>query len=494
LHKHTQDDDLQFFICYSSLTAALGNIGQSAYGAANRYLDLLAGIKYMPLSLSLQIPAVDSVGMAVASKHSISHNHMISALDFCLVLDSFMTSAFTTSVIVSIFPSSLAQNLFGERATRVSFSLSLAEVLDTVYKYAKELVQGNEEFSFDDTLMEVGLDSLGSTDLVTRLSNEFSLSLPSTFIFNYPSVNAIGSFLFKECSNQSTDPILNELLLDNFKQADRNEEEVAIVGLDFLLPGDMTNMADVWQNLRGGIVATGGIPVEKWDSDALIAAISEAEVGGSLQSSRYGGIFPLEPFASMGNPSLGISETEQDKMDLGQRLMVAATINALHDAGLTVEKVRGKNIGVFVAASAVMNADIPREEIIGVLVSRRAMDSGQGVSSFEATGYALSVASGRISYLLGLHGPCSSIDAACASFMVAMHQARRSILNGECPMAIVPTVNVLNPVSSLASSYVGMLSPDGQCHTFDESANGYCRAEGCGAVVLKRLSDAERDG
>jgi acyl transferase domain-containing protein len=129
----------------------------------------------------------------------------------------------------------------------------------------------------------------------------------------------------------------------------------------------------------------------------------------------------------------------------------------------------------------------------GGLSDDRLLVSG-GPSVYDATGKALSVAAGRISYTLGLQGPATTTDTACSSSLVALHSARRSLQSGDCNVAVVAGINILAPGASVAFAVAGMTSSDGKCHTFDEAANGYCRGEGCGAVVLKRMEDAVRDG
>ena len=116
------------------------------------------------------------------------------------------------------------------------------------------------------------------------------------------------------------------------------------------------------------------------------------------------------------------------------------------------------------------------------------------LSAHDATSSSMSVAAGRISYVFGLRGPCSTTDTACSSSLVALHQARRSLQLQECQAALVIGVSILSVDASISCATAGMTSADGACHTFDSEANGYCRGEGCGAVVLKRLSDAVRDG
>src|SRR5262249_49791260 len=117
------------------------------------------------------------------------------------------------------------------------------------------------------------------------------------------------------------------------------------------------------------------------------------------------------------------------------------------------------------------------------------------VDGYVGTGNASSIAAGRLSYTLGLQGPCMAVDTACSSSLVTVHFACQSLRNSECDMALAGGVNlILAPDGTLALARAQMLSPDGRCKTFDAAANGYVRGEGCGIVVLKRLSDALADG
>ena len=112
---------------------------------------------------------------------------------------------------------------------------------------------------------------------------------------------------------------------------------------------------------------------------------------------------------------------------------------------------------------------------------------------YEATGTSLAAASGRISFTFNLTGPCMSVDTACASSLTCIHAAKETLQNDEADICLVLGVNVLSTAVSIPFSIAGMLSPDGKCHSFDQAGNGYCRGEGCGVVILKRVSDAERD-
>ena len=124
-----------------------------------------------------------------------------------------------------------------------------------------------------------------------------------------------------------------------------------------------------------------------------------------------------------------------------------------------------------------------------------ASGDAESIDPYFASGTAHSIASGRISYLLGLQGPSVSVDTACSSSLLAVHLACQSLRLGECDMALAGGVNlILSPNGTIAACQTRMLSPDGRCKTFDAGADGYVRAEGCAVVVLKRLSDAKANG
>ena len=170
-------------------------------------------------------------------------------------------------------------------------------------------------------------------------------------------------------------------------------------------------------------------------------------------------------------------------MDPQQRLMLEIVWEGLERAGYSPASLRGSRSGVFVGVAA---------NEYSQLLAANSVDT---IEAHFITGNALNVIAGRVAFALGLEGPAMAVDTACSASLVAVHQACQALHSGDCDLALAGGVNVLlSPASIIATSRARMLSSDGRCKTFDAAANGYARSEGCGILVLKRLSDAERDG
>jgi acyl transferase domain-containing protein/cyclopropane fatty-acyl-phospholipid synthase-like methyltransferase/acyl carrier protein len=258
----------------------------------------------------------------------------------------------------------------------------------------------------------------------------------------------------------------------------RAREPIAVVGIGCRFPGGGDNPAAYWQLLREGRDAIGEVPCDRWDIDALFDPDPDAPARMSVRSGGFlAGIGGFDP------AFFGIAPREALSMDPQQRLLLEVTWEALEHAGIAAESLAGSATGVFVG---ICNSDH-----LNRLLNRGA----DTIDAYLASGNALSVASGRIAYCLGLQGPALSIDTSCSSSLVALHVACRSVRSGESRLAIAAGVNVMcSPEATIALSKAHMLAPDGRCKTFDASADGFSRGEGCGVLVLKRLEDALADG
>ena len=272
--------------------------------------------------------------------------------------------------------------------------------------------------------------------------------------------------------------LLVEDLNASLEQAEqRRSEPIAVIGLGCRFPGGADTPEAFWQMLHDGVDAISEVPPDRWDLDRYYDPDPEAQ--GKMYT-RWGGF--VEGIDRFDAGFFGISPREAASMDPQQRILLEVSWEALEHAGLAPEGLSDSATGVFIGIGAQDYA------------MRLSAAAGQ-VELYAATGNAFSVASGRLSYVLGLQGPCISMDTACSSSLVATHLAIQSLRSADCDLALVGGVNlVLVPEATMIFCKARMLALDGRCKTFDDAADGYVRGEGCGVVVLKRLSDALAHG
>ena len=256
----------------------------------------------------------------------------------------------------------------------------------------------------------------------------------------------------------------------------RASEAIAIVGMGCRFPGGVTSPDAFWQLLSQGVDAISEVPANRWDVDEVYDP--NPDTLGKVVT-RYGGF--IDEIETFDANFFGISPREAHSLDPQQRMLLEVAWEALEAAQCPPEKLFNTQTGVFIG---ICNNDY------GNRLGATALPE-----AYWGTGNALSVAAGRLSYALGLTGPSLAVDTACSSSLVSVHLACQSLRQGECTVALAGGVNLLlSPGQSMIFSQAGMLAPDGRCKTFDANANGYVRGEGCGVLVLKRLSDAQRNG
>lgn len=256
---------------------------------------------------------------------------------------------------------------------------------------------------------------------------------------------------------------------------DRLSEPLAIVGMGCRFPG-ASNPDEFWKLLSEGRAAE-TVAGDRWDES--LRAEHEKQPG-QITANRAGWLNDIDQFDAS---FFGISGREAASLDPQQRLLLEIAWETFENAGIVPKSCRGKRVGTFVG--------ICSNDYLHRLV-RRGLDK---IDTYLSTGNAHGAAAGRLSYVMDWRGPSVAIDTACSSSLTALHLAARSLRYGDCDMAIAMGVNViLAPELSVSFSQAGMLSPTGRCHTFSSNADGFVRGEGCGAVLLKRLSDAVRDG
>lgn len=256
-------------------------------------------------------------------------------------------------------------------------------------------------------------------------------------------------------------------------------EPIAIVGAACRLPGGVNDLDAFWRMLCDGIDGVVPVPPQRWDADRLFD--KDPAAAGKI-ASRWGGfISGADEFDA---DYFGISPREAEEMDPQQRIVLETAIDALDNAGIPRDALAGTAMGVFVGLHGHASDYL--------LLQNENVDE---LDTFSGTGAAHNMLAGRLSYVLNTHGPAIVIDTACSSSLVALHLAVQSLRAGESTSALVAGVNlILTPNFTIAASRMRMLAPDGRCKAFDHRADGFVRSEGCGVVLLRRLSDAVADG
>ncbi|HZD51400.1 MAG TPA: beta-ketoacyl synthase N-terminal-like domain-containing protein [Silvibacterium sp.] len=253
-------------------------------------------------------------------------------------------------------------------------------------------------------------------------------------------------------------------------------EPVAIIGLAVRLPGGITSPERFWKALAEGKDLITTVPPERWDAQAYWSP--DADQPGTMYDIHGGFLADIDAFDA---ELFGIHAREAASMDPQHRILLEMTWEALERATIDPRSLKNSQTGIYLGLT---NSDY----------GRLLVDAPRAIDGYTGVGAAASIAAGRLAYFLGTHGPALAIDTACSSSLVAVHQAVQSLRRGEIDLAIVGAANlILSPEMNVSFSRTRMLSRDGRCKTFDASADGYVRAEGCCAVVLKRLADAVRD-
>ncbi|WNG36079.1 SDR family NAD(P)-dependent oxidoreductase [Archangium violaceum] len=255
-------------------------------------------------------------------------------------------------------------------------------------------------------------------------------------------------------------------------------EPIAIVGVGCRFPGGGDDSASYWAFLRDGVDGITEIPSERWDIDALHDPNPEAR--WKMTTRRAAFLKDVDRFDAQ---FFGVSPREAASMDPQQRLLLEVAWEALEDAGVPASRLAGSRTGVFVG---VCSNDYTWLQ----LAEPERIDA-----PYFGIGSSHNILAGRLSYIWDLRGPNVAIDTACSSSLVAVHLACQSLRTGESDMALAGGVNlILSPLTLIFPSKMHMLAPDGRCKAFDAQADGFSRGEGCGVVVLKRLSDALASG
>ena len=525
LSEATVDLKLDFFLSTSSIAGVWGAGGQTAYSAANAFLDGLAwrlrenGVPGISVNFGPWLAAgmADEAARAELDKRGVRPLSPADALAGMAELMASSAKGASHGVVARIdwasflplyqmggkrsFFTQLQREVPTETAGAAQASLSgTTQLVDRltaapvqqrkklVVDYLRDAVAevtriDPAEIREEAGLFDLGMDSLMAVELRRRLERAVGTELPSTLAMDYPRITDVANFLVNDVLSlnapASADaaaqpaPVATAVA----QTTGRTDEPIAIVALACRFPGAPDPEA-YWELLSGGVDAIREIPDDRFDVDEYYDPDPEAR--GKIYT-RYGGY--LQSIDGFDPEFFGISPREAVWMDPQQRLMLEIAWEGLERAGYAPASLRGSRTGVFVGVAA--------NEYSQLLNA----NSVETIEAHFITGNALNVIAGRVAFALGLEGPAMAVDTACSASLVAVHQACQALHSGDCDMALAGGVNVLvSPASIVATSRARMLAADGRCKTFDAAANGYARSEGCGILVLKRLSDAERDG
>ena len=525
LHRATEDRDLDLFILFSSVVGILGSAGQANHAAANAYLDRLAAHRR---AQGLQGQAIawgawSGVGEAEEQRDRIE-DHLaargvrwitpqqgLRAFDQLVSQD--LTTAAVTAVEWSVYAGSfganpaLLEDLLTRTATENESATAAPEtdllsrlravpsgereevLIDFIRQELQSVLRLSAPPSPTVRFFDLGMDSLMAVELRNRLNRGFAGAYvaSNTVVFDYPDSAALGRFLAGELGEISasvapktdTPPVekperrMPRRPTPPPSAGDRVAERdgIAIVGMACRFPG-AADLAAFWNQLAAGVDAV---------TDRRVHSGNPLDPGGdpgfdNAAYRRGGFVAGIDEFDAR---FFGIRPIEARTMDPQQRMLLETSWQALEDAGMDPGGLKGSRTGVYVGISGSEYREV---------IAR----SGEDIAVLETAG---SVAAGRVAFSLGLMGPAMPLDMTCASSLAAVHEAVAALHRGEVDLALAGGVNaILSPAVTKFMVEVGMLSSTGQCRAFDAAADGYVRGEGCGIVVLKRLTEAEADG
>ena len=505
LHEATKDMSLDFFVLFSSISSLLGSLGQVNYAAANSFLDALAHYREarsLP-GVSIHWGPWSEVGMAAELEKK--HRETAPELKYLnpgtgvQILDSIKAVRGKLGVF------DIEWEKLGNRFREVNGrflgkllpDLELSEsrapendliktIRETPRKQRENVLieymrteiakimglKSKESITPDQGLFEMGMDSLMAVELQGKLETTFGQAFSSTLAFDYSTVGDIARYVIQECFAADVEKQVDVVEVHSDGDVD---EPIAVIGIGCRFPGSDTP-EKFWDVLASSQEVRCEVPPDRWDVNEYY---DESPQASDRMYTRHGSF--LDKIDMFDPEFFGIAPREVITMDPQQRLLLEVAWEALENAGYSPKSLANTTTGIYVG----IGSSDYFQQILNIVE----------VDPYVGTGLAFCVAAGRISYVLGLQGPSIAVDTACSSSLVTLHLACQSLRLRESDMAVAGGVNlIIAPHASIYLSKVKALSPDGRCKTFDDSANGYMRGEGCGMVVLKRYSEAVRDG
>lgn len=508
---------IQFMVLCSSIAAINGNVGQADYAYANGVMDAFAqSHRELPI-VSINWPLWENGGMRVDQDTS---NYFEKSMGLHAISDESGIKVFLQAIsmgepnflYVEGERQKIEKTLGFVKATvkkeRSSIKRDIKIVQSDIKQIMKEILRIDlSNIEPDKSLDDYGFNSLNYVDFARKIQEKYDIDITPADFYEYPTFRSLTNYLYEdfgetifsqreeEEETESSALDLQESVVatesrvlrfqqmkedayekdENKKAFVSTKEPIAIIGMNGVFPGS-ENLTEYWNNLKNNRNMVSEVPADRWDVEDIEK--NQNNIGKPI--SKWGGF--IKDIDKFDGSFFGISPREANLMDPQQRLFLQTVYKTIEDAGYKPEDLSESQTGVFVGVSTQDYSEMFMRE-------------QRPVEAYLALGTSRCVLPNRLSYLLNLKGPSMSIDTACSSSLVALHEAVRSIRNGECTMAIASGVNVMiAPTLHEAFSKSGMLSIDGKCKTFDASADGYVRGEGVGAILMKPLSQARKDG
>ncbi|MBW4478213.1 MAG: SDR family NAD(P)-dependent oxidoreductase [Tolypothrix brevis GSE-NOS-MK-07-07A] len=534
-----QDIRLNFMVLFSSIAGVFGSIGQADYATANAFLDSFAEARNLRVqqgkcfgkTLSINWPLWRDGGMGVDAQNEtlMQQNTGMIALETRAGLKAFelaLSSEFSQILVAQGEPEKIrsrllssppaAENQYQVPADKTepleqknndeqeqqawlkrSLHKDLAAFICRLQKVKPEEIDIQAEFS------NYGFDSIGFTSFANYLNEMYGLELMPTLFFEYSSLRSLANSLLEDhqealvkkykLSKKAALP--SQTQVEQIGKRDRflpspaapstqenkipenraKADPIAIIGMSGKFPG-AENLTQFWNDLEANRDLISEIPEDRWNWRDYY---SDRQNESGKTKIKWGGfITGIDRFDPL---FFGISPLEAELMDPQFRLFLETVWATIEDAGYRASALSGSKTAVYVGVTTTDYKDLMQQA--------RVKENSQ-----EYHGMFPFMLANRVSYLLNFRGPSEAIDTACSSSLVAIHRAIESIRQGSCDMAVAGGVNIIaNPQLVIAATQGGMLSEDGRCKTFDQSANGYVRGEGVGAILLKPLAKAIED-
>lgn len=557
LDSVTKDEDLDFFVTFSSLAAVGGNAGQCDYSFANHFMDSFAEKRKflqgkgersgVTLSLNWSLWADGGMRLDEQTEIFFKKNLGIKPLSIETGLEAFEKGLHTQKAqfvvlegvqekierawgineqetskaeVIDSETSTDSEVLVDQQADKELFTMvrnALSEIVMEMLKLDPE------DISYDKILLDLGFDSIGLTTYSNRINELYELDITPVLFFEYPSIKEIATFLSREHKNEvrkthkvsggaSSSDARKEVSQPTKGKEQQSDTEKGIYGIN---KGWNASALDPQSPQSSGIE----LSTESRFIDQPIAIVG---MSGVMPGSEN-----LEEFwENLENEKNLITVIPEDRWNWedydGDPFTEKNKTNSKWGGFMSdVDKFDPSFFGISPREAEMMD---PQQRIFLETVWKAIEDSGHKVSDlsgtktglfvgvatrdyadslvdnqipldgYTASGNSHSVLVNRVSFLLNLRGPSAPLDTACSSSLIAVHRAIESIHTGSCDMAIVGGVQLmLTPAAYISFGMAGMLSGDGKCKTFDKSANGYVRGEGSGAIFLKPLDKAEAD-